>query len=71
MTPMLARTLELLEDRARLNLSLPAIAHGAGVGFEWLRKLDKGEFEDPGVRKIEALHTFLTTADRRARRKVA
>lgn len=36
------------------------IAEKTGLGFGWLNALVLGEIADPGVRKIERLHAYLT-----------
>jgi transcriptional regulator with XRE-family HTH domain len=55
-TSLLARTLAALNES---RLSLPEIAAGAGVGYEWLKKLKAGAISDPSVVRIEKLCRFL------------
>ena len=55
---LLSRTKKLLD--ARGDLSLREIADGAGVGHEWVRKLVYGGIDDPGVKRLEKLHAFLS-----------
>ena len=36
------------------------IADEAGIEYEWLQKLAQGHIADPGVKKIERLHNYLS-----------
>lgn len=36
------------------------ISHGTGLKPRWLHRLKAGDFEDPGVNKIEILHRYLS-----------
>lgn len=42
------------------RLSRREIAAGAGLGFDWLNKLAQGHIEDPGIKRIQRLHDFLS-----------
>lgn len=55
---LLDRTKKLLSDVE--GLTLREIANGAGVGHEWVRKIAYGGIDDPGVKRLEKLHAFLT-----------
>lgn len=55
---LLAKTKRLLQERG--ELSLREIAHGAGVGHQWLRSLCYGAIAEPGVTKLEKVHNYLT-----------
>lgn len=55
---LLSRTRKLLE--ARGELSLRAIADGAGVGHEWVRAMVYGRIPDPGITRLEKLYSFLS-----------
>ena len=54
---LLVETQGLLQNR---KLSLREISEKTGINFHWLSKFKQGKFDDPGVKKIEQLHTFLT-----------
>jgi hypothetical protein len=43
----------------RAHQSWREIATGADVGLEWLKKLQAGEIENPGVVSIQKLHDYL------------
>ena len=55
---MVSETIELLKNRG--DLSLRQVADGAHVDFEWLRKFHKQAINDPGVRKVERVHNYLS-----------
>jgi hypothetical protein len=55
---LLERTKILLQQRG--GLTLREIAAGAGVGYEWLRKLAYNGVDDPGVARVERVHRYLT-----------
>lgn len=55
---LLDKTRELVRNRE--GLTLRQIAEGADVDFEWLSKFARGEINDPGVRKVQAVHDFLS-----------
>lgn len=54
---LLDETRTLLDDR---DLTLLDISARTGINFHWLNKFQQGKFADPGVKKIETLHRFLT-----------
>lgn len=54
---LLEKTRALLElDRG----SWPTTAEQTGLGREWIAKLAQGLIDDPGVKKIEKLHDYLS-----------
>lgn len=55
---LLSRTKRLLDERG--ELSLREIADGAGVGHQWVRSLVYNRIKDPGIKRLEKLHAFLT-----------
>ncbi len=55
---LLENTLALL---ATTDAPKAEIARHANVGFEWLKKLEAGAIEEPGVRRIQRLHDYLAT----------
>ncbi len=55
--PLLDITLLRLKNRQE---SLRAVASGAGVEFEWLAKFGQGRIADPGVRKVQKVHDYLS-----------
>ncbi len=68
MPPTKPPTSKLLQESLRLldeaiaagDESLAEIAARSGVGWHWLGKLRQGGIADPGVNKVEALHSYLT-----------
>ena len=50
-------TLKLLRES---DESLMDIAKGADVGYNWLRRLMRGDYKDPSVNRIERIHKYLT-----------
>lgn len=57
MTDLFETTMQQVRDS---GMSLPKIASGAQVGHRWLVDLMNGRFNDPGVKKIQRLHAFLS-----------
>lgn len=54
---LLDKTVDLLEqDRGNWNHT----AKVTGLGRDWIAKLAQGHINDPGVKKIEKLHDYLT-----------
>lgn len=51
------QTLELLSQSPK---TIPVIAAETGLKQRWLYRLLDGDFSDPGVRKIQKLHTYLS-----------
>jgi len=37
------------------------IAEATGLDYDWLHQVARGVINDPGVRKIEKLHDYLST----------
>lgn len=58
-TSLLDETLELIGQRGP-DLSLREIARGADVGHEWVRKLVYATPHNVGVRRLEAVHRFMS-----------
>lgn len=58
---LLAETRRLLTERSNTQ-SLRQISEGAGVNYHWLSKFVQGKFDDPGVKKITSLHSYLKGA---------
>lgn len=65
---MLSETIEMIGQRGP-DLSLREIAKGAQVGHEWVRKLVYATPRDVGVRRLEAVHRFMS--DYLAARRIA
>lgn len=59
MNTMLDRTLCLL---AQTSIPPRTISRETGLGYDWLIRLRRGEIRDPGIRKIESLHDYLSEA---------
>ena len=53
---LLKKTMGLLQ---RTDIPLATICLKTGVKLRWLHRLVNGDFTDPGVNKIERLHSFL------------
>lgn len=60
MQTLLDKTLALLRESRE---PVSELSRRAGVKSRWLRRLMDGDFEDPGVNKIERLHYCLTNPD--------
>jgi predicted transcriptional regulator len=43
------------------GLSASQIARGANVGKRWMHDLVAGRFTDPGVKKIQKIHNYLSS----------
>lgn len=63
LTPMDDHTcdlaLSLLKDARKRGEKLKAIARDADVPYPWLVRFARGEFEDPGSRKVENVYRYL------------
>lgn len=59
---LLQKTLKLLE---KSQLTRRQVALGAGVGEDWLKKVQLGKIPDPGVRRVQRVHDFLVAVKRR------
>jgi hypothetical protein len=51
--------LELLREARERNETIKSIADGSGVPYQWLVRFARGEFEDPGSRKVEDVYRYL------------
>ena len=58
---LLPKTRQLLAD---CDQTLTAIAKGAGVGVEWLKKFKADLIPNPGVNNVQALHDYLVSIRR-------
>lgn len=63
--PLMKKTLKLLKKRGGYR----DIARATGLGYDWLLKLSAGEIGDPGVNRIERLHNFLISEDKKPARE--
>lgn len=52
------KTLSLLKST---ELSVDIIGSAVGRSGRWVRKVKNGQIPDPGIKKIQALHDFLST----------
>ena len=50
-------TMQLLKT---VNKSPKEMAADTGLGKRWLERLMDGDYNDPGVKKIQKLHDYLT-----------
>ncbi len=55
-TDLYSETLRLARESGE---SVPDLARATGLKQRWLHRLLAGDFNDPGVRKIERLHRHL------------
>lgn len=55
---LLDATYDLLEQAAPRQ-TLPEIAKGAGVGYEWLQKFSQRAVKNPTVTRVQKLHDYL------------
>ena len=55
---LLNKTLQLLEGK-----NIAEVSSETKLPYHWLRKLQKGEFKDPSVNRIESLYIFLSKKD--------
>lgn len=51
--------LALLKDARKRGERLKAISVGADVPYSWLIRFARGDFEDPGSRKVEDVYRYL------------
>ena len=58
-TSLLEQTLQLVRNRPR-SMTYDHIAAETGLKKTWLEAFAAGRIPDPGVRKVEALHAFLS-----------
>jgi hypothetical protein len=61
------QALLLLKDAKKKGEKLKAIATGAGVPYQWLVRFARGDFEDPGSRKVEDVYRYLDARQTLAR----
>jgi hypothetical protein len=52
--------LEMLKEARRRGEKLKASSVGSGVPYQWLVRFARGEFEDPGSRKVESVYRYLS-----------
>ena len=52
--------LSLLKEARKRGEKLKAISRGSGVPYQWLVRFARGEFEDPGSRKVEDVYRYLS-----------
>jgi len=60
-TDLYSETLRLARESGE---TVPDLARATGLKQRWLHRLLAGDFQDPGVRKIERLHKHLVGIDR-------
>lgn len=60
-TDLYSETLRLARESGE---TVPDLARATGLKQRWLHRLLAGDFQDPGVRKIERLHKYLVGSDR-------
>lgn len=59
-TDLYSETLRLARESGK---TVPDLARATGLKQRWLHRLLAGDFQDPGVRKIERLHKYLAGRD--------
>jgi hypothetical protein len=60
---MVEQTRTLLLKRRKVE-SRAAIAENSGVNKHWLEKFDQGVLQNPTLKNIEALHAYLSRAEK-------
>lgn len=55
--------LDRVLNRLREEKSLRRVERETGLSYSWLIQLKKGRFQDPGVRRIEALDCYFRARD--------
>lgn len=72
MPSLLDATRELLQVATSREISLAAIARGAGppVEYDWLKRFAAGEIDDPSVNRIQHLHDHLVALKRNGGNRV-
>lgn len=53
------RTLHLVRNAPR-SLSYTDMSKGSGLSIGWISRFADGKFDDPGVKKVQSLHDFLS-----------
>lgn len=51
-------TVDRLKERPR-SMSFKKISESTGLSKDWLAKLSRGNWNDPGIKKIATLHDYL------------
>jgi hypothetical protein len=54
------RTRSLVQQRPR-DVTLAHIAQATQTSVSWLKQFSRGKIDNPGVRKVEAVYTFLAS----------
>lgn len=57
---MYEQTLELLQKHKG---HFREISRATGLDYDWLHQVSRGVIKDPGVKKIETLHSHLTSLE--------
>ena len=58
MTDLYEKTITKLTES---KIPLMQVAAGSNVGYRWLCRLIAGDYSDPGVKKIQRIHNYLST----------
>lgn len=62
MNDLFSTTMEMLKQT---HVDHKTILRETGLGRRWLGRLIDGDFNDPGVKKIQKLHDYLTSVNAR------
>ena len=65
---LLSKTLRLLETT---QIPVAVIASECDVSVRWIYRLRAGDYDDPGVNRIERIHAFLNRKPRRLNSEAA
>lgn len=57
--PLLARTQDLVKSAPR-NVTYTKMAEAIGCSVAWISRFADDKIPDPGVRRVQRLHDFLT-----------
>lgn len=56
--PLLARTVQLLQDRPE-DLTILKIQEATGLPFHWLTKMAANQIPNPSVNRVQRLYEYL------------
>lgn len=53
------RTLSLVRNAPR-SITYTEMSKGSGLSVTWISRFADGKFDDPGVKKVQSLHDYLS-----------
>jgi hypothetical protein len=57
---LLSRTIYLVKTAPR-HISYAAMAKAINVDRAWITRFHQGQFENPGIKQVQALHDYLVS----------